>query len=137
MTAKVESKYTDVNLTASEEEYKVLTCKYLNDEMKYYFIDNQLMKIKETYKEVDNEKNPTYEADKEQYQALTEKYKTINSFTSNFIESKGEFQQVNEIDLHTATDNDIIALKTYRFFSYRAHKNTVAFEIQAQGYTCS
>lgn len=133
----VESKYTDVNLTASEEEYKVLTCKYLNDEMKYYFIDNQLMKIKETYKEVDNEKNPTYEADKEQYQALTEKYKTINSFTSNFIESKGEFQQVNEIDLHTATDNDIIALKTYRFFSYRAHKNTVAFEIQAQGYTCS
>ena len=133
----VESKYTDVNLVTTEDEYKVLTCRYLNDEMKYYFTDNQLVKIKETYREEDNEKNTTYEADKEKYQNLTERYKKINSFTSIFIESQSEFQQVNEIDLHTATDNDIIALKTYRFFSYRAHKNTVALEIQAQGYTCS
>ena len=131
----VESKYTDVNLVTTEGEYKVLTCRYLNDEMKYYFTDNQLIKIKETYKE--ESKTDTYESDIEKYRNLTEKYKKINSFNSIFIESKDDFQQINEIDLHTATDNEIIALKTYRFFSYRAHKNTVAFEIEAQGYTCS
>ena len=130
-----ESKYADVNLNVTEDEYKVLTCTYLNDEMKYYFIDNQLRKLKETYTET-RESND-FESNKEKYRELTEKYKKIDSFSSIFIEEDGKFTEINEIDLQNAKDNDIIALKTYRFFSYRAHKNTVAFEIEAQGYTCS
>ena len=131
----VESKYTDVNLKDSEGEYKVLTCNYMNDEIKYYFTDDQLKKIKETYSESKDSK--TFEANKEKFKNLTEKYKTITAFKSTFVEDAERFTQINEIDLQEAVDNEIISLKTYRFFSYRANKNKVAFEIEAQGYTCS
>ena len=131
----VESKYPEVNLNSTEGEYRVLTCKYRNDEMKYYFIDNQLMKITELYRESNTEKD--YAADKEKFQSLTETYKNIDYFDSTFVEDSDSFSQINEIDLHNVENNQIIALKTYRFFSYRTEKNTVAFELQGQGYTCS
>ena len=131
----VESKYTNVNLNNTEGEYKVLTCRYLNDEVKYYFTDDQLIKIKEIYKEVQNAKD--FETNKEKYRELTEKYKKITGFDSTFVEDADSFSQINELDLHNIDNNAIISLKIYRYFSYRTNKNTVAFELQGQGYTCS
>ncbi len=131
----VEDKYPDVTLTESEGDYGVLTCRYLGDEMRYYFSSNNLVKIKETYIETTENKN--FSSDLEKYKMLTEKYKKINSFTSTFVEEKDKFTQVNEIQLKNITDNQIIGLQTYRFFKYNADVKTVSFEAEGIGYSCS
>ena len=133
----VESKYTDVNLNNTEDGYKMLICRYRNDEMRYYFQNNQLIQIKETYSEQKTDENKQYEENRNYYKNLTEDYKKIKNFNSTFVEDEVSFTQINRFNLHDVTDNDLRALKTYRFFSYRTHKNVVAFEAEAQGYTCS
>jgi len=131
----VEEKYPEVQLTESEGDYKVLTCRYLGDEMRYYFSSNKLAKIKETY--IETSENRNFSSDLEKFKNLTEKYKKINSFTSTFVQESDRFTQINEMQLKNITDNQIISLQTYRFFRYNTDVKTVSFEAESIGYTCS
>ena len=131
-----ETKYNNVKISETEGEYGVITCKYLNDTMKYYFKENKLEKINEKYEE-SSLNNEYFSANLNKYKDLSEKYKKIENFETVFVEAEDRFTQVNNIDLSKISDNTIISLKTYRFFRYNTDKNTVVFELQAQGYTCS
>ncbi len=131
-----ETKYNNFETSESEGEFKILTCKYLNDNMRYYFKENKLVKIKETYEE-NQLNNEFYSANLNKFKNLSEKYRKIENFDTVFVEAEDRFTQVNNIYLDKISDNTIISLKTYRFFRYNTDKNTVAFEIQGQGYTCS
>ena len=132
----VASRYPKVATTEVDGEYNVLTCTHLNDEMKYYFSSDALVKIKETYKELQsNSKN--YDANKDTYRNLSNKYKQIQNFTSDFIETNTDFTMINNVELKDIPDKTLTDLKVYRYFRYSEDIKTVAFELGAQGYTCS
>lgn len=132
----VTSRYPKVATTEVDGEYNVLTCTHLNDEMKYYFSSDALVKIKETYKELQsNSKN--YDANKDTYRNLSNKYKQIQNFTSDFIETNTDFTMINNVELKDIPDKTLTDLKVYRYFRYSEDIKTVAFELGAQGYTCS
>ena len=131
----VASRYPKVATTEVDGEYNVLTCTHLNDEMKYYFSNDALVKIKETYKELQsNSKN--YAANKDTYRNLSNKYKQIQNFTSDFIETNTDFTMINNVELKDIPDKTLTDLKVYRYFRYSENINVVAFELEAQGYKC-
>jgi len=129
-------RYPDVSLGTSDGDYKVLSCTYQTDEMKYYFYNDGLQKISEVYT-VTKSSNNNYQTLKEQYKTLYNKYNQIENFTSLFIETDTDFEIHNEIDLKEIPDQTISNLKTYKFFKYNETPEIVSFEIEAQGYTCS
>ena len=131
----VPSRYPNKVTTEVDGDYNVLTCTHLNDEIKYYFNNSSLVKITETYKET-LEGNKNYSTDKENYRNLSEKYKQIDHFNSTFVETNTDFTMLNDIDLKDIPDKTLTDLKVYRYFRYSEQLNNIAFEIEAQGYTC-
>lgn len=127
--------YPEVSLSTTEGEYQVLTCNYLKDEMKYYFANDKLAKIKETYKATRDE-TKNYEELKNSKKAESEKYNKIENLTSTFVETNTDFIMVTDFDLRNVQDKDLSDLETYRFFKYNETKNVISFELEAQGYTC-
>ena len=129
------SRYPEVNTTESDGDYQVLTCNYLNDEMKYYFLNEKLTRFVETYAESsDNSFN--FEANKNNYRNLSDKYKNIENFNSTFVETASQFTMINDVELSSIPDKVLADLQVYRFFKYNENKNVVAFELEGQGYTC-
>lgn len=127
--------YPDVNLIEKDGDFSVLTCNYLNDEVKYYFQDGKLSKLKETYTEkLENSRN--YEGTKAAYKNLSNSYKRVNNFTSTFVEANTYFTMINEFTHKDISDATLFNLKTYKFFRYNESKDVVSFELGAQGYTC-
>lgn len=131
-----ESQYPSVKLTEEDGDYQVMTCKYNNDEIKYYFLEGKLASLKETYNE-DRNSFTNYENDLIQYRNLSLEYKKINNFQSTFIEDSTSFTMINTIDHKEIPDATLSNLKTYKFFKYNETKEVVSFELEAQGYTCS
>lgn len=130
------SRYPDTKLIEKDGDYEILTCRYNSDEIKYYFIENKLAKLKETYTET-LESNKDYEKNKTTYEKLSQSYKTINNFNSNFIVTNDYFTMINEFIYKDIADATLSNLKTYKFFRYNEDKNVVSFELEAQGYTCN
>lgn len=130
-----EGKYPNRVMTQVEDEYDVLECTYQNDVIRYYFTDDELLKISETYKE--NNTNKYYsELITENYNNSV-KFNSIEGFDSTFVEYPTNFILSNQLDLNMIQDNTLSSLKTYKFFSFRENVKTVAFEMEAQGYKCS
>lgn len=129
------SAYPSVIVNEKDGDYSVLTCNYRNDEIKYYFQDNKLVKLKETITEtVDNSRS--YENNKAAYRNLSNSYKKVDNFTSTFVEANTYFTMINEFNHRDIADVTLANLKTYKFFRYNEVINTVSFELEAQGYTC-
>lgn len=132
----VEEKYTPVKLVEEDGDYQVMTCNYNADEIKYYFIDGKLSKIKETYKE-ESKNNPNYQENLLKYKVLSQEYKKIPNFQSTFVEYATSFTMINNFSHKDIEDKTLSDLKTYKFFKYNETKEVVSFEIEAQGYNCS
>lgn len=130
------AKYPEKNIIETEGEYQVLTCTYRNDELKYYFLENKLTRIRETYTEsIDS--NVNYESEKSKYQEISRKYNGIENFSSNFIITNTDFTMINEFNHKDITDATILSLKNYSFFRYNETKEIVSFEMEGRGYKCS
>ncbi len=129
------STYPTVEVTEKDGDYSVLKCNYRNDEMKYYFLENKLVKLVETYTET-MEGSSAYENDKAAYKILSDSYKRVNNFSSTFVETNTRFTMINEFNHRDIADATLANLKTYKFFKYNENINTVSFELEAQGYTC-
>lgn len=129
-------KYPEKKIIESDGEYKVLTCTYHNDTIKYYFLEDKLTKLRETYIE-SRENSKNYATNQTYYQDLSRKYSGIENFTSNFIVTKDDFTMINEFNHKDIPDATLSSLKKYSFFRYNEVKDIVAFEMEAQGYTCS
>lgn len=130
------STYPKVKLVEKEGEYEVMKCNYHNNTIKYYFKDNQLVKINDVYKE-NKASSANYAADKTKYKNLSDKYKTVPNFSSVFIETEVDFQMINDFELNKTTEAQLDELSTYRFFKYNESKDIISFEMEAQAYTCS
>lgn len=131
-----ESQYPSVRLIEEDGDYQVLTCKYTNDEIKYYFLEGKLASLKETYSE-ERDSSTEYENDLNKYRNLSSNYKKINNFQSTLVEDSTSFTMINTINHKEIPDATLSNLKTYKFFKYNETKEVVSFELEAQGYTCS
>lgn len=130
------ARYPEVNLVENEGENKVMTCTYLNDEVKYYFFENKLVKFKETYHDT-LESNTNFLSDLRKYNGISNDYKKIENFNSTFIETSTYFTMINEFEYKSIPDVTLSSLKQYKFFRYNETKEVVSFELEAQGYKCS
>lgn len=130
------SRYPEQNLTETEGNYKILTCNYHNDSIKYYFLEDKLSMIKETYTESQDE-SKNFIADRNNYRELSKKYTSIEGFTSNFIVTNDDFTMINEFNHKDIPDATLSNLKNYSFFRYNETKDIVSFEMEARGYLCS
>ena len=127
--------YPEVKLLETEGEYEVLECTYGNDEMRYYFLDGKLSKIKEEYTEKSD--SGTFQVNKAIYKSTSNRYKQVDGLSSIFIETSSYFTLKNEFELKEIPDATISLLKTYRFFKYNEKPEIISFELEAQGYSCS
>ncbi len=130
------ARYPEVNLTENEGENKVMTCTYLNDEMKYYFQEDKLVKVRETYHDT-LETNTNFLSDLRNFNNISNEYKKIENFNSTFVETSTYFTMINEFEYRSIPDATLSSLKQYRFFRYNESKEVVSFELEAQGYRCS
>lgn len=128
--------YPEIKLDKTAGEYKVLDCNYKNNEVKYYFLENKLAKIKETYHET-SQNNPNFSSNKSLYRTISTNYKQVEELNSVFVETDDYFTMINEFELKSISDAKLSQLKVYRFFKYNEAPKVVSFELEAQGYTCS
>ena len=117
------SLYPDISITEKDGDYSVLTCTYRHDEIKYYFQDGMLVKLKETYTE-NNESSTKYQENKQAYKNLSNSYKNVRNFSSTFIEGNNYFTMINEFGHKDISDATLANLKTYKFFRYNETQNT-------------
>lgn len=129
------SLYEEKELNQQIDDYKVLTCKYRNDIMEYYFKENMLEKINETYNVTYDE--PQYEALYEEYNILSQKYNSMNGIESIFYGRPDSFEVINKFTLSEIQDYELSSLNVYRYFKFRENSKIVAFEMTSMGYTCS
>ncbi len=127
--------YPETKLKKTDGDYKILTCTRGNTNIDYYFLDNYLEKIEETYTE--NNTAPTYATDLEQYKNNSSKYQKYNAIDYDVIESVSNFMVKTNIELKNIEDAELEKLTTYRFFPYHKESKVVSYEMQTSGYTCS
>lgn len=129
------SLYEEKQLTKQEDDYMVLTCKYRNDDINYYFKDNMLEKIEENYSVPITD--PEYEALYQEYSTKSQNYNEMNGIESVFIGRQDSFEVENKFSLSEIQEIDLRNLKVYRYFQYSTNSKIVAFEMTSMGYTCS
>jgi hypothetical protein len=135
ITRKKTNDYNEVTLNKVEGDYKILTCTFGNLSTNYYFIDNYLEEIVESYTETNDVS--TYSEDLLKYNNLASKYQGISSISYDVIESENNFVAKTNIKLKDLNDVDLTKLATYRYFPYHKESKVVAYEMNALGYNCS
>lgn len=131
-------RYPDVTLKDSDGDLQTLTCTHLNTEITYYFKDNLLEKISETYT-TSKQDNINYDRILQEKNQMSTEYNQITGITSIMEnhEESGYFILRNNFDLVNIQDKTLTDLKNYSYFRYHETSKIVSFEIQTQGYTCS
>ena len=132
---KNKSDYPSITITNQEGEYKKLECRLNNNIIDYYFIDNFLEVINDTYTE--SITNPNYNQDLEKYRNEANKFSAIPSIDYNLIESTEGFNVKTRVDLKDINDSDLNKLAIYKYFAYHKEDKVVSFEMTSLGYDCS
>ena len=127
--------YGDVRLDTIDGDYHVLTCRYYNDEMNYYFVNNLLVKVKETYNLDADELN--YSKIKSEYENSYNRYNGTPGMVATFVTTDEYFKMINEFNLADVEDKTLSDLHVYRYFKYNEAAKVINFEMAAMGYTCS
>lgn len=128
--------YPAYEFDTKEGEFETLTCIYGKSVTTYYFKDNMLKKIRETY----NNKEYTsegYQKDKSQKQSEIKRYQGVAGMNANFVETDTEFTAQLDFSLADVQASTLSTLQVYRFFKYHEQARVVAYEMPAMGYTCS
>ena len=128
--------YPKYEFDTKEGDYDILTCTYDKTEIIYYFKDNMLEQIRETYT------NSDYESDnfsklKTTKQTEINAYRKVQGMNANFVETEKEFTAQVDFMLADVVDSSIANLRVYRFFKYHEKADIIAYEMPAMGYMCS
>ena len=127
--------YPEVKTVNVDGEYDVLTCTYNYNTIQYYFKERELYRLHDEYQESITNNN-VYAEHKAKYEKDSNKYKTVDSISSIFVETEEDFRMINDFELKNLNDITMSKLRTYRFFRFKENIKTVSFEMEAQGYTC-
>ena len=135
ITRKNSNDYNEITLNKVEGDYKILTCTFGKESINYYFIDNYLEVIDESYTETNDV--TTYSDDLLKYNNLASKYQGISAISYDVIESENNFVAKTNIKLKDLNDVDLTKLATYKYFPYHKESKVIAYEMNALGYNCS
>lgn len=127
--------YPKHEFLVTEGEYGLLTCRYYNSEIIYYFKNGLLEKIRETYNNKDYQ-SENYQSLKIEQQSIINKYQEVQGINANFIETETEFTSQIDFELANVKDSALTNLKVYRFFKYHEKGDIIAYEMPAMGYSC-
>ena len=127
--------YPEVKTVNVDGEYDVLTCTYNYNTIQYYFKERELYRLHDEYQESITNNN-VYAEHKAKYEKDSNKYKTVDSISSIFVETEEDFRMINDFELKNLNDITMSKLRTYRFFRFKENIKTISFEMEAQGYTC-
>jgi len=130
-----EQDYPKAKIEKEENDFKILTCHYINDEVIYYFKDDLLNKIDEKYKA---SKSTTINYEKLKSTKYSEhlNLKSTKGVESTFVETDSDFTIINNITLGDTDYQEFNKLQHYYYFKNNANPDIVAYEVQALGYTC-
>ena len=133
---KNKSEIPDINLETTEGDYKILVCKdNSNYTTSYYFLNNYLEKIEDTYVEKNTE--ATYSDDLNYYRNLGLSYEQIQGMEYYIVETTAGFVLKLTLNLNEMNESDLYKLANYKYFNHNKESKEVAFEMTALGYTCS
>lgn len=128
--------YPTYKFDSKEGEYDTLTCTYGKSVTVYYFKDNMLKKIRETYNNKEYTKED-YSKDKSQKSSEIKRYQGVAGMNANFVETETEFTAQLDFELSEVQASTLSTLQVYRFFKYHEQAKVIAYEMPAMGYTCS
>lgn len=129
------NEYDSVQLNKQEGDYRILNCRYKNNNINYYFLNNYLEIIEDTYNE--NKNNINYYQDLEKYRKDATIFESYPNIDYNVIESSEEFNVKTRLELEKINDSDLKRLAIYKYFSYHKESKVVSFEMTSLGYSCS
>ena len=128
--------YPKYEFDTKEGDYDTLTCTYDKTEIVYYFKDNMLEQIRETYTNNEYEKE-NFSKLKSTKQTEINAYRKVEGMNANFVETEQDFTAQVDFMLADVVDSSLQNLRVYRFFKYHEKANIVAYEMPAMGYMCS
>ena len=128
--------YPKYEFDTKEGDYDTLTCTYDKTEIVYYFKDNMLEQIRETYTNSDYE-NENFSKLKSTKQTEINAYRKVEGINANFVETEQDFTAQVDFMLADVVDSSLQKLRVYRFFKYHEKADIVAYEMPAIGYMCS
>ena len=127
--------YPKKEIIDTEGEYKLLKCTLDNDKITYYFKNDLLVKIENSYGNELSDSN--YDTLLNQAREYSSKLKEIDGIDSTLVESIDGYSITNIFDMKTIQSNKLTSLKQYKLFRYNEKSKVVAYEITSLGYTCS
>jgi hypothetical protein len=127
--------YPKYKFNTKEGDYELLTCRYAKGEIVYYFKDNMLEKIRETFNNKDYT-SATFAAEKADHVEFKERVEEVQGIDANIIETDTEYTVQIDFELSEVQDSALTNLKVYRYFKYHEKGNIIAYEMPAMGYTC-
>ena len=129
--------YPKYEFDTKDGDYDTLTCTYDKTEIVYYFKDNMLEQIRETYTNDKTTAADFYEKDKSNKQSEINAYRKVQGINANFVEPENEFTAQVDFMLADVVDSTLANLKVYRFFKYHEKVDIIAYEMPATGYMCT
>ena len=127
--------YPKYTFNKKEGDYDILTCRFNKIEIVYYFKNDMLEKIRETYNNKDIA-SPSFATEKAEQISFADRVGQVNGINANKIETPNEFTIQIDFELSDVQDSALTNLKVYRYFKYHEKGNIIAYEMPAMGYTC-
>lgn len=125
------NEYPAYNMIQDENGNSLLTCTKENEKIEYYFKNNSLLKIKDTFELSTNDNN--YANLWTTYQNLAAEYNKTNGVKSLINNENDKLTFTTDIDLNI---NDNVKIRNIIY-----KKNTIGkvihFELEANGYICN
>ena len=125
-----DSDYPSFTLSSDESGLSSLICNIENDSYEYTFQNNKLIRIKQTYRYIDNGNNNEYISNFEKYSKLSNEINSSENI-STIIENNVGFIFTTDIDLmsYNKTINN-------NYYSYNTNSNKIKFDMEAKGFDC-
>ena len=133
ISQKTDVDYPEFEAINVEDDYKVVVCNNNSSSLKYYFMDNKLVKINDVY-EYTNTDSEVYANELQDYTSKAARYNNIEGISSNIVETNNTFTFNTVIDLKEATIKD---LNNKYYFAKNTEAKVVKFEMEAMRYTCN
>lgn len=128
--------YPKYEFDTKEGDYDTLTCTYDKTEIIYYFKNDMLEQIRETYTSSASE-DKNYDRIKSKKQSEINAYRKVEGINANFVETEQDFTAQVDFMLADVVDSSLANLRVYRFFKYHEKADVIAYEMPATGYMCS
>ena len=130
---KEEADYPEVELSATEDDYNVLTCNDKTRNIKYYFKEESLEKISDVFEYSNSDAN-AYNENLRKYMNEAASLSNVEGISSDIVDTSSSFTMNTQVDLSKVNKNN---LPSNYYFAKATNPKVVKFEMSAMRYTCN